>query len=284
MLDFPIVDTHVHVWNVDRIDYPWLSDVPQLNKSHLPEDYTQACGAVEVEKIIFLQAEARPEQYKKETQWVTELAKNDPRLQGIVSWAPLERGEAVQSDLEELARNPLVKGIRRIIQFEDDIEFCLQSDFLCGVKLLPQFGFHFEICINHLQLENVLKLVSQCPEVLFNLNHIGKPDIKNRQLEPWKTNLRHLSDFENVTCKMSGLVTEADVTNWTPQDLKPYIDHVLDCFGFERTFYGGDWPVVNLASDYVQWVETLEQALSGCSEDELRNLFARNADSFYRLS
>ncbi|MCF6285696.1 MAG: amidohydrolase family protein [Candidatus Hydrogenedentes bacterium] len=284
MPDFPIVDTHLHVWDVGHIDYPWLPDVPLLNKSHLLEDYDRACGAVDVEKMIFVQAEANPVEYKEETRWVTALAKTDPRLQGIISWAPLEKGDGARLDLEELAQNKLVKGIRRIIQYEEDIEFCLQPDFVRGVRLLPKHGFHFELCVNHLQLANTRKLVAQCPEVMFNLNHIGKPNIKQQQLEPWKVALRELAGFENVTCKISGLVTEADIEHWTPQDLQPYIEHVLDCFGFDRIFYGGDWPVAQLASEYPRWVETLEQAVAGCSESELRDLFVNNANRFYRLA
>ncbi len=284
MPDFPIIDTHVHLWDINHIDYPWLHEHPSLNKNFLPEDFTKACGAVEVEKIIFLQAEATPAQSMQETQWVTELANTDPRIQGIVSRAALEQGETIRPAIETLTQNSLVKGIRRLIQPEENIEFCIQPDFVKGVQLLPDYGLHFECCILHHQLANTIKLVAQCPNVTFNLNHIGKPDIKNHLLDPWRSELRELAAFENVTCKLSGLATEADHENWTPQDLQPYIYHVLDCFGFDRTFYGGDWPVSTLATPYPRWIATLEQALSGCSHDELKNLFVNNANTFYRLS
>ena len=132
-------------------------------------------------------------------------------------------------------------------------------------------------------MANTIKLVEQCPDVLFILDHIGKPDIKNQIFDPWRDELKRLSEFPNVWCKMSGLVTEADHQHWTREDLKPYIDHVLDCFGFSRVLYGGDWPVAYQATTYPRWVETLEWAVRGCSEDELRKLFYDNAIEFYRL-
>jgi L-fuconolactonase len=284
MIDFPIVDSHLHVWDPERIDYPWLDGVPHLNRRFLIEDYQTACGDVAVEKMIFVQAEADFAQSGKEVEWVTSVAKEDPRISAIVGWAPLENGDAAVQELEDLATNPLVKGIRRIIQFESDAEFCLRPDFVRGVQHLPTFGLSFDICVNHHQLASTIKMVAQCPDVSFVLDHIGKPDIARQAFEPWKGELRALSEFSNVSCKISGLVTEANLQSWTREDLRPYIDHVLDCFGFSRTMYGGDWPVATQATIYSRWVETLHWAVAGCSVSELRSLFHDNAVWFYRLS
>lgn len=283
MIDFPIVDTHLHIWDPDNIRYSWLDNVPFLNKAYLIDDYREACGPVKVEKMVFVQAEADFAFYKEEADWVSSVAKKDPRIKGIVAWAPLEKGAAAGDELAVLAENPLMRGIRRIIQFEPDLEFCLKPDFIAGIKLLPQFKLSFDICINHLQMANTIRMVEQCPEVSFILDHIGKPDIKNRQMEPWKTQLKTLSEFPNVRCKMSGLVTEADMQNWTREDLKPFIDQVIDCFGFDRTMFGGDWPVAYQATEYPRWVETLEWALTGASQSELRAIFRENAEEFYRV-
>ena len=283
-MDFPIVDTHLHVWDPKLLRYPWLPEVPLLNKPYLLEGYRAACGPVEVEAMVFVQAEVDSSQFREEARWVTRLAQEeDARIQGIVPWAPLEKGDAVRPDLEALAQTPLIKGIRRIIQFEPDPEFCLRPGFIEGVQALPDYGLHFEICIVHTQMENTIKMVTQCPEVTFILDHIGKPDIKRQVLEPWKSELKTMSQLPNLWCKMSGLVTEADHENWADEDLKPYIDHVLDCFGFDRTMYGGDWPVATQASEYPRWVETLEWAVDGCSDEALRKLFYDNAIEFYRL-
>jgi len=283
MPSFPIVDTHLHIWNLDRLSYPWLKAIPSLNKNHLIADYNRACGPVEVSKMVFLQCECSPAQYEEELAWVTEVAATDPRILGIVPWAPLEKGTDVQRELGRVAQNPRVKGIRRIIQFESDPEFCLRPDFVRGVKLLPTHGLTFDLCINHLQLRNTLKLVRQCPEVQFVMDHIAKPDIKAGLLDPWRAEMRELAGLPNVWCKMSGLVTEADHQHWKPADLRPYIDHVIECFGFDRVMFGGDWPVSTQASDYPRWVATLDAALSGSSPDELQRLYVRNAEAFYRV-
>lgn len=284
MIPFPIVDTHLHLWDTRYLNYPWLAGNQLLNRPYLLEDYNRATGPVQVEKMVFLQCEVDPAQFMQEAEWVTMLAQTqDARIQGLVSWAPLEKGDAARPDLEQLAANPLVKGIRRIIQFEPDIEFCLRPDFVQGVQALADYGLSFDICIAHPQMANTIKLVRQCPNVSFILDHIGKPDIKHQLFEPWKSDLKQLSAFPNVWCKVSGLVTEADHQHWTRDDLKPYIDHVIDCFGFDRVMYGGDWPVAYQATEYPRWVETLQWAVQGCSESELRALFHDNAVAFYRL-
>ena len=283
MIPFPIVDTHLHLWDPGNLRYPWLDGNALLNKPYLLADYRRACGPVQVEKMVFLQCECDFSQFQQEADWVTSLAQQDPRIAGIVPWAPLEKGDAARPALEKLAENPLIKGARRIIQFEPDIEFCLQPNFVKGVQALAAYNFSFDICIFHPQLANTIKMVQQCPNVKFILDHIGKPDIKNHLLDPWRAEIKQLASLPNVWCKVSGLVTEADHQHWTKEDLKPYIDHVIASFGFDRVMYGGDWPVAYQATEYPHWVETLEWAVSGCSETELRKLFHDNAVGFYKL-
>ncbi len=283
MPNFPLVDTHLHLWDLKRLRYPWLVNVPMLNRDHLIDEYRKACGPVQVAKMVFLQCEADFALFQEEADWVTEVSKTDPRIRGIVPWAPLEKGDGAEEALARLASNPLIKGIRRIIQFEADPEFCLKPGFVRGVQSLPRHGLSFDLCVNHKQLANTLKLVKQCPNVKFIMDHIAKPDIKAGLLDPWRAELRELSKFPNVWCKMSGLVTEADFSKWTPADLKPYIDHVLDCFGFDRVIFGGDWPVSTQATDYPRWVNTLDAAIKGASPDEQHKLYVRNAEAFYRV-
>jgi L-fuconolactonase len=284
MANFPIIDTHLHLWDYNRLRYPWLEEIPTLQGSFLLNNYNQACGSVAVEKMIFVQCECDPLQYKDEIAFVSSEAQQDRRLSGIVAWAPLEKGDAAKPELEELAQNSLIKGIRRIIQFEEDIEFCLQPDFIKGVQLLPDFNWSFDICISHTQMANTAKFVKQCPEVQFILDHIGKPDIKNRLFQPWDSDIKELSEFENVFCKISGMITEADHDHWKKEDLKPYVDHVINCFGIDRVMFGGDWPVVTLAGNLPDWLTSLEWTVSGFSQDELKKLFVDNAMRFYRIS
>ena len=264
-----------------RSCYPWLKDVPKFNKPHLLADYRVATEGIPVERMIFLQCECDPTQYRAEADWVMELARQDPRIVGIVPWAPLEKGDGARVELAALAQNKLIKGIRRIIQFESDPGFCLRPDFVRGVQLLAEFDLHFEICIKgDVQFAKTLQLVRQCPEVSFILDHIGKPFIKERRMEPWGRYIRELAALPNTWCKVSGLVNEADLDKWQPQDLRPYLDHVFACFGPDRLIFGGDWPVCTLAATYRQWFETLD---AYCPTNLKPKLFHGNAVKFYRL-
>lgn len=283
MIKFPIIDTHVHVWDVKKLHYPWLDNVPALNRTFLMDDYNKACSGIDVESIVFVQCECDPGQYRQEVEWVTKLAETDKRIKGIVSWAPLEKGEEVRNELEALSKNKLVKGIRRIIQFESDLDFCLQPGFIEGVKMLSEYGFTFDICISYIHNKNTLKFVEQCQDIPMVLDHIGKPDIKNRLLHPWKEEIKELSQFGNVFCKFSSLATEADHENWTIDDIRPYADHIIECFGFERTIFAGDWPVSTLAADFPVCVNTILELVKGCSEADLKKLFHDNAVKFYKL-
>jgi L-fuconolactonase len=283
MIDFPIVDTHVHLWDPGKLRYPWLDDLPALNRPFLLEDYRRACGPVDVEKMVFLQCECDFAQFQQEADWVAELASEDERIEGIVAWAPLEKGVAARDAVRRLADNRLLKGIRRIIQFEEDLEFCVQPDFVRGVRMLADFGLSFDVTIVPPQMDNTIKLIKQCPDVRFMIDHIAKPVIRDGLFEPWKSQLKTLAELPNAWCKVSGLVTEADHKSWTPEQLKPYIGHVIESFGFDRIAYGGDWPVVTLASEYGRWFEAINRAVDGASETELRKLFRDNAIEFYRL-
>ena len=283
MPHFPIVDTHVHLWDPGRLRYPWLAGVPKLNRPLLVTDFDRACGPVAVGKIIFVECGRDSRDAQAEAEWVADLARTEPRLRGIVAHAALEQGDAAADALARLAAVPLVKGVRRLLQEEKDDAFCLRPDFVRGVQALHAHGLSFDLCIFHRQLANAIKLVRQCPDVSFVLDHIGKPDIKAGALDPWRAELHELSKLENVWCKISGLVTEADHAKWKPADLRPYIDHVVECFGFDRVMFGGDWPVSTLASDYPRWVATLDEALQGSSADELQRFYVRNAEDFYHV-
>ena len=284
MPTFPIVDTHVHLWDPKRLRYPWLDGIAALNRPFGLADYRKACGAVKVEAMVFVQCEVEFAQAMEEVEWVLGLARGAPRLKGLVPWAPLENGTGAEEYLENLVRcSPLIKGVRRLIQSETEPGFCLQRGFVQGVRSLARYNLSFDLCISHRQLADTVGLVRQCPNVTFVLDHIGKPDIKGQVTEPWRSELRDLADLPNVVCKVSGLVTEADVEKWTREDLRPYLDHVLACFGFDRVLFGSDWPVVTLAAEYPRWVTALDWALAGCSAVEKRKIFRDNAVRFYRL-
>jgi L-fuconolactonase len=166
MLDFGIVDTHVHLWDVGRLRYPWLDDIPLLNGSYLPSDYRKAHGPIAVEKMVFLQAEVEPRQSLDEAKWVESRWSTTSR--GWPGWCPGRRWRRVRRQptlWDRLAEIPQVKGIRRIIWFEDDLEFCLRPGFVRGVRLLERYGFSFDICISHEHMANTITLVRRCPNI-----------------------------------------------------------------------------------------------------------------------
>ena len=278
----PVIDTHVHLLDPGQIRYPWLESVPPLNQPFRVQEFQAASTGLGIEKIVFMEVDAHADDGLKEVAWVSELAQAEPRIEGIVAAAPLEQGEAVKPYLESLAHYPLVKGVRRLIQGEGP-GFSRQPDFVQGVQLLPAFNLSFDICIYHHQLADVLQLVGQCPAVDFVLDHVGKPGIKAGRFDPWRAEIEALAQFPNVACKISGMVTEADHQHWTPEQLRPYIDHVVAAFGPERIMYGGDWPVSTLATTYKTWFETLQAATAHFSDGDRHKLFYANASAFYKL-
>ena len=277
-----IIDTHVHFWDPENLPYGWLANAPAIGSAHLPSDVAEQAASLKLDGIVFVEAGCDADQSLAEVDWVTSLAEQEPRIQGIVASAPLEQGKAVHGHLAALAARPLVRGIRRMVQSEP-AGFSIQPAFVEGVKLLPEYGFSFDICSIHHQLGDVLKLVDQCPDVSFVLDHISKPDIAANLMEPWATQITELAAYSNVECKISGLATEADSEAWTREDLKPYIDHVIAAFGIDRVMYGGDWPVSLLATTYVDWVEILAWATADLGAEAQDKLFRENARRFYRL-
>ncbi len=280
---FPIIDSHLHIWDLDRLRYPWLDGNAHLNRSFSLTDYRQACGSVDVEAMVFLQCEADPSQYLDEARWVAEQAQVDPRLKAMVPWAPLELGEAARPHIERLCEFGLLRGIRRIIQFEPDLDYCLRPGFVAGVRSLASYGLSFDICIDDRHMENVIRLADLCPSVPMVLDHHGKPCVREGRLEPWRSQLNELAQRENVVCKISGLATEADWTGWTPDQMKPFIMAALEAFGPARLMFGGDWPVATQAIAYPRWVEVVDWALADLSPAELRQIYRGTAERFYRL-
>jgi len=217
-----------------------------------------------------------------EADWVASLAREDQRIRAIVAHAPLESPGAAR-DLETLAARPMVCGIRRLIQASDAEALCGSATFRENVKRLPAHGLHFEICILHHQLAPALALVRDCPDVHFVLDHIAKPGIRDAIRAPWWQQMAEMAALPNVTCKLSGVATEADHAAWTEDQLRPYIDRVIEVFGPQRIVFGSDWPVMTLAVSYPRWVAIVDNALAGMSEADRRAVFAGNARSVYRL-
>lgn len=277
-----IIDSHVHFWDPQKLRYAWLDNIPALNRPFLTDHVPAQVGDATVEGIVFVQADCAAEQGLAEVDFVTALAEQDARVQGMVAFAPIEDPDALRPHLERLKQNNLVKGVRRLIQ-DEELEFAIQRNFIAGVQLLAEYGLSFDICIRHWQLANAIELVRRSPGVQFVLDHCGKPDIRNHIREPWRNQISELATLPNVSCKISGLVNEADWQTWMPEDLQPYIQHVIDAFGPDRIMFGSDAPVAYLASTYDRWVETLQNATAHLASAEQEKLWHTNAKNFYRI-
>ena len=280
----PIIDAHVHLWDPERVEIPWLAGVPKINRPMGLVDYSEATDGVEIAGLVYLQVEVHPVYALMEARDLVAMAATDPRIKGIVPWAPLEFGETARYFLEELvALGPLVKGVRRIVQDEPDPEFCLQPRYVEGTRLLGDLGLTADLCCNFRQLGPTVELVRRCPGTEFILDHIAKPNIRGGEMEPWATQIGELAALPNVLCKISGIVTEANHDGWAVADIRPYVEHALDAFGPERVVFGSDWPVVTLASTYRRWVDTLDEITSDWSGADRHKLWFENATRFYRL-
>ena len=178
---------------------------------------------------------------------------------------------------------PLIKGVRRNLQGEDDLGYCLQATFVQGVQLLAEYGYSFDICIRHEQLPAVTELARLCPDGTFILDHCGKPDIREQLLDTWRVDLELLAALATVWCKLSGLLTEADLQRWRLADLVPYVLHILTVFGEQRILFGGDWPVLLQAGSYKEWVESVTHLIARLPETAQRAIWRENAQRCYHL-
>ena len=283
MPDFPIIDAHVHLYDIGRLRYSWLADVPGINRTHLMADFDAARGPVAVEKLVFAEVAVDPGLHLEEAEFVQEMADADPRLAGMVAHLPVEKGEAIAADLDRLSQFKSLRGIRRLLQSEPDQSICLEPGFIAGLGLLGRRGLSFDICVKHWGLVFAIELARRCPDVQFVLDHIGKPGIKHGPREPWWSQMRELGRLPNVACKISGAITEADHGAWSKEQVKPFVAHAIDCFGFDRAMYGSDWPVAELTHRYPDWVAIVDEVVVGASDSEKRRLYRDTAARVYRL-
>jgi L-fuconolactonase len=281
MIEGPIIDSHLHLWNPKRFRMPWIDEIDELRRTFELAEFAEHARGVPVDQAVYVQVDTTPAYGLLEARWA--VAQPSP-VAGVVAYAPIEDGEIVGTYLDELTSlGPRIKGVRRLLQQEPDPDFLVTPSFIAGLRLLPKYGLSFDICIVHQQLARTIEMVRACPETEFILDHLGKPDVRGGELDPWRQQITELASIPRVVCKLSGLVTEADHERWTPRDVEPYAMHVLNTFGEDRVMFGGDWPVVTQASSYVRWVETLDALTARLSPAAKRKLWAENARRVYRL-
>jgi L-fuconolactonase len=291
MPNFPIIDTHLHIWEHGRLKYSAFEGSELFSRDYHVEDYQQALGDVEVEAMVFLECYAdftsTGGQYIEEIEFVEEEQKRDPRIRGIVPMAPVEWGERVLPMLQQMHdEHPSVKGIRRIMEFDADPRaLTLSDDFIAGVNLLERFGWSFDINPNYTQMDIIREFVPQVSSAVpLILDHCGKPGIAQGAIAQFRDDLRDLARYPNMFVKLSDLPPYAG-PNWTEADLRPFIEATLEIFGPDRTIYAGDYPILLSATNLPQWVDVLDRAFAdlGLSETETRKIYRDNANSFYRL-
>lgn len=278
-----IVDTHQHLWDLDLFRYSWLASVPALNRSYRTSDYLEATCGLNVLKSIHVEADVDETFMLAETQHLLTVADQpDDPLAALVAGGRPEHDD-FKSYLDKIVGNDKVKGIRRVLHSQPD-DVGQGATFIKNIKSLADYGLSFDICVLARQLPIAIRLVSNCPDVTFILDHCGVPQVIEKNLDPWRAHMSEMAKFPNVSCKISGLIAYADPSKWTAEDLRPYVEHAIDSFGWDRVLFGSDWPVCTLAASYRQWVEALESITRGADPTNRRKLFYDNAVRVYRLT
>ena len=271
-----IVDTHLHLIYFDKFSYDWFAAQQPLNRQWDAPAYFAEAQKLGIEAALHMEADVPEREMEDETQFVLGV---DPRVVGAITNARPEHVD-FPKHLERIAADPRIKGIRRLLQGDPTIgEGELFRD---NVRRLTPLALIFDICVLSHQLAAARDLVAACPDVRFVLDHCGNPPIASGDITQWRADIAALAKFPNVTGKISGIVIHAQ-SNWTTDDLRPVLEHMIECFGWDRVVWGSDRPVLTLNGTLAQWVEATKQIVSGASLDEQAKLFHRNAERIYRL-
>jgi L-fuconolactonase len=277
-----VIDSHQHYWDLNntQFDYGWLGE-PQhaaINKTYLPADLAPHLERTGVDKTVFVQTQHNLE----ENRWVLGLIEQNDFIAGMVGWVDLQ-AEDCEDQLAEFKDNPKFVGIRHIVQDEPDDDFILEPDVLRGLKVLEKHGVPYDLLFYAKHFRHAATVAHHAPDLKFVVDHLSKPQIKEHRIDSWASNLKAAADCDNVYCKLSGMITEADWEHWTAADLKPYVQAALEAFGPERCMFGSDWPVCELAGTYQQVVDVLNEALGAISQTERDMIFGGTAAKFYGL-
>src|SRR5215470_12813801 len=290
-----IIDTHQHLWDLNQLPYSWTSSRPTLNRSFRPSDYQEATRDLTVAKSVHVEADVDEDFMLEETLHVLSLARRDDNpIAGVVAAARPEYDD-FRDYIDRVAGQRMLKGVRRILQAEPD-RLSTTTTFVENVRSLEDYGLTFDICVLARQLPQAIRLVKQCPKVEFILDHCGNPNLRSDagegEFDEWRERLREIAGLPNVVCKISGIVVNTDLTGpasqpgqqgWTAETLRPAVEHVIACFGWDRVMFGSDWPVCSLAASFKQWVETLSLLTQDAGAENQRKLFYENAVRIYRL-
>jgi L-fuconolactonase len=274
-----IIDSHQHFWQVGAFDYPWMSPkLEVLYRDYLPprlQPTLERCG---VEKTVLVQASNS----LQETRWMLGLADQYPFIAGVVGWIDLTSSEAGRQ-LDEFIAHPKFKGVRHLVESEPNDEWLIQERVLDGLRLLSSRGLSYDLLVHPRHLSSARRVAEACPDLRLVIDHLAKPPIARGEVGEWAQKLKEVAALPNVSCKLSGLVTEANLTGWRQEDLKPFVETALEYFGPKRIMFGSDWPVCLLAATYDRVMVAFQSLLAGLGDEDRSCIFSANADRFYRL-
>lgn len=274
------IDAHQHFWRFNAVRDQWINnDMAILQEDFMPEHLQPILAHYNFQGTVVVQSDQSP----AENHFQLENAEKHPFIKAVVGWVDMEAPD-LEEQLRAYKHYPKLKGFRSMLQSDPDRSLMLRPDFQAGIAKLRAYDYTFDILVLPDQLKYAETLVAAFPEQRFVLNHLGKPNIKLRQFEDWVSDIKALAAHDNVYCKVSGMVTEADLTRWKFEDLKPYIDTIFKCFGIERVMYGSDWPVCRLAATFGEVMEILERYTANFSEAERELFWAKNAVRFYNIN
>jgi L-fuconolactonase len=272
------IDAHHHFWKYSATEYEWIDETMRvLRRDFLVSNLEKEIRDAGIDGVVTVQAR----QTLEETRWLLALAAQNAFIRAVVGWVPLV-DSSVSDQWESLVANRSLCGVRHVVQNEPD-GFLIRKDFNNGISLLRKTGLVYDLLIRERQLPEAILFVDQHPQQVFVLDHLAKPRIKEQSVEPWRKNLKELARRQNVYCKISGLVTEADVTTWNEGLLRPYMETALETFGPARLMFGSDWPVCLVASSYRRWYDTVCSFAASLSPAEKADIFGGTAERAYRL-
>jgi len=275
-----IIDSHQHFWQVGRFDYQWMSSsLGVLYQDYLPEQLEPILHENSISKTVLVQASNSVE----ESRWLLQLADDYPFVAGVVGWVDL-MADDVDRQLDELVAHPKFKGVRHLVESEPADDWLVQPLVLRGLKRLSSYGVSYDLLVHARHLKHIPKVVDACPDLKLVIDHMAKPPIASGEIETWRQELRQVAANEQINCKLSGLVTEANWTSWTTSDLRPYVDCALELFVSSRLLFGSDHPVCLLAASYELVLASFRELLNELSGAEEQKIFGSNAAEFYGLN
>lgn len=273
------IDAHQHFWKFDPVRDGWITDdMSVLRRDFLPGDLQPLLQQNNFDGCVAVQAD----QSEEETCFLVDLAKDNAFIKGVVGWVDLQADD-IEERLKYFRQHEVVKGFRHILQGEKQRDLMLYAGFKKGIALLEQFNFTYDILIFPDQLKFANQLVRSFPRQKFIIDHLAKPYVKTKQIVEWKKEIVQIAQYENLYCKISGLITEADWHSWKEKDLIPYLDVVVEAFGSNRILFGSDWPVSLLAGSYEKIVRLLSDYFASFSKAEQDQFFGKNAIQFYNI-